>query len=387
MLPLLGLRPLGGRLGLVLLLLLRGLLPAAAARVVLVVHGARCSRATVAFFSCRGFLLRFGPELLLDVSSRYGDHRRLRIWKRKERSGRWSPGRVGRRPESGDICRATAASRPLASPGERPFRRLRQTRVPVRALTQRFSSKFIDFQAAASGALLAALGRRLHVQNASTDSRGGPRRLRGPGLSLCGVRFTTPLPQLQRPRALRRRRSPLLPTARCVVGGTCRGEHEAGAWPRSRRSVCRKGATARGRARGGGDNSRLPRGTALAWGVVGGASQPGAGKGWGRKLPTALPSPGRRVGRTSRRLPSLHAGRCRVLALSSSRARDAEVGLEKLRGGFVAAPALKRRYPRRRVGSEHDSPLRQVSDQWMGLWLGSVRTQSPRTGLVTGRND
>ena len=80
------LRPLGGRLGLVLLLL-RGLLPAAAARLVLVVHGARCSRATVAFFSsCRGSLLRFGPELLLDVSSRYGDHRRLRIWKREIRA-------------------------------------------------------------------------------------------------------------------------------------------------------------------------------------------------------------------------------------------------------------------------------------------------------------
>ena len=290
MLPLLGLRPLGGRLGLVLLLLLRGLLPAAAARVVLVVHGARCSRATVAFFSCRGFLLRFGPELLLDVSSRYGDHRRLRIWKRKERSGRWSPGRVGRRPESGDICRATAASRPLASPGERPFRRLRQTRVPVRALTQRFSSKFIDFQDAASGALLAALGRRLHVQNASTHSRGGPRRLRGPGLSLCGVRFTTPLPQLQRPRALRRRRSPLLPTARCVVGGTCRGEHEAGAWPRSRRSVCRKGATARGRARGG-RQLPTPAGHCLGVGVGGWCQPAGGGEGVGKETSHSSPEP------------------------------------------------------------------------------------------------
>ena len=127
-----------------------------------------------------------------------------------------------------------------------------------------------------------------------------------------------------------------------VVGGTCRGAHEAGAWPRGRRSACRK------RAAGGGVpegfNSPLTRGITLGqgpcWEVP--ASR---GRGWGRgtKRPTSPQSPGRSVARTSHRRAvaapkSVQGCRPKLLQGEGLRGRAGESA------GPLAAPARKRRW-------------------------------------------
>ena len=79
-----------------------------------------------------------------------------------------------------------------------------------------------------------------------------------------------------------------------VVGGTCRGAHEAGAWPRGRRSACRK------RAAGGGVpegfNSPLTRGITLGqgpcWAVPASRGRGGAGAGLGAGHETSHQPPG-----------------------------------------------------------------------------------------------
>lgn len=101
---------------------------------------------------------------------------------------------------------------------------------------------------------------------------------------------------------------------------------------------------------------------ALPWGRgLAGRCQPaGGGAGGGaRNLPPA-PRALREVWRE--RLTaglSLHRGRCRAVALSSSGARDSEGGLEKARGPWQPQHGSDGGRPRR-VGSERASPRREV---------------------------